>query len=302
MFDPVAFETAFSGGFHHDLERMCRPMVLVGAVLATATWIPFLFLDLRLYPDNPCIVWLRLGLTAVGLIGILLWLFPRLREHSYFILIGMMGYLQLSAAAIVGLVRGEPAYIGGLCLIIMLVPVVPFHKKHSLLLIVANLTVFTVVGFCFGMSFRNNLHFYSLLNVVCAIVLSVVCVIILDWIRRENFRNQLKVQSSNIRLELSEMEIREVNEDLAKMDGRLREKIDELRKAFDEIKTLSGILPICSSCKKIRDDIGYWHQVEVYVRDHTGADFSHSICPECMKKLYPEFEMVSIPSTEGGRT
>ena len=54
-----------------------------------------------------------------------------------------------------------------------------------------------------------------------------------------------------------------------------------------QIKTLRGLLPICSSCKKIRDDQGYWEQIETYVRDHSEADFTHSICPECIKKLYP---------------
>ena len=53
---------------------------------------------------------------------------------------------------------------------------------------------------------------------------------------------------------------------------------------------LRGILPICAHCKKIRDDQGYWSQAEVYVRDHTEAEFSHGICPECIEKLYPEFE------------
>jgi hypothetical protein len=52
---------------------------------------------------------------------------------------------------------------------------------------------------------------------------------------------------------------------------------------------LSGLLPICAACKKIRDDKGYWHQVEEYVRDHSEADFSHSICPDCVRRLYPEF-------------
>ncbi len=58
----------------------------------------------------------------------------------------------------------------------------------------------------------------------------------------------------------------------------------------DEIKTLRGIIPICSSCKNIRDDKGYWQQVEAYVRDRSEAEFSHSICPECFEKLYPEFD------------
>jgi hypothetical protein len=62
-----------------------------------------------------------------------------------------------------------------------------------------------------------------------------------------------------------------------------------LQNAFTEIKQLKGIIPICAECKKIRDDEGFWHQVESYVRDHSEAEFSHGICPECMKKLYPEY-------------
>ena len=61
----------------------------------------------------------------------------------------------------------------------------------------------------------------------------------------------------------------------------------QLKQALGNVKALSGLLPICASCKKIRDDRGYWQQVEVYIRDHSEADFSHSLCPECMEKLYP---------------
>ncbi len=64
--------------------------------------------------------------------------------------------------------------------------------------------------------------------------------------------------------------------------------IVELQEALARIKTLSGLLPICSSCKKIRDDKGYWSQIETYIRDHTEADFSHGICPVCADELYPE--------------
>lgn len=66
--------------------------------------------------------------------------------------------------------------------------------------------------------------------------------------------------------------------------------IGELQRALSEVKTLSGFLPICSSCKKIRDDKGYWNQIEAYLRDHSEAQFSHSVCPECAKKLYPDLD------------
>ena len=68
-----------------------------------------------------------------------------------------------------------------------------------------------------------------------------------------------------------------------------REKvIADLKSALAEVKTLSGLLPICASCKKIRDDTGYWNQIEEYVSKRSEAQFSHSICPECAKILYPD--------------
>lgn len=76
----------------------------------------------------------------------------------------------------------------------------------------------------------------------------------------------------------------------AKANEQERENlIAELQKSLSEIKTLRGIIPICSFCKKIRDDKGYWDQVEVYVRLHTEASFSHGICPECAEMHYGEY-------------
>ncbi|MCB9420665.1 MAG: tetratricopeptide repeat protein [Ardenticatenaceae bacterium] len=62
----------------------------------------------------------------------------------------------------------------------------------------------------------------------------------------------------------------------------------ELQAALEQVKQLSGLLPICANCKKIRDDTGYWQDVAVYIRDHSEAEFSHGICPDCMEELYPE--------------
>ncbi|MBI5215748.1 MAG: PAS domain S-box protein [Ignavibacteriae bacterium] len=70
----------------------------------------------------------------------------------------------------------------------------------------------------------------------------------------------------------------------------LREKlIRDLEQAIYNVKTLTGLLPICASCKKIRDDSGYWNQVEAYLIEHTDLTLTHGICPECMKKLYPQY-------------
>jgi PAS domain S-box-containing protein len=77
-------------------------------------------------------------------------------------------------------------------------------------------------------------------------------------------------------------------------ERKLEQLVDELQHALAEVKTLSGLLPICAACKKIRDDKGYWTQVEVYVREHSDADFTHSICPECARKLYPDFYSTGV--------
>ena len=79
--------------------------------------------------------------------------------------------------------------------------------------------------------------------------------------------------------------------------GRSRDHLEEtvkrrtadLRQALENVKKLSGLLPICSHCKKVRDDEGYWKQIEVFVRDHSDAQFSHGICPECARKNYPKY-------------
>ncbi len=78
-----------------------------------------------------------------------------------------------------------------------------------------------------------------------------------------------------------EMDCRKVRE------GELRQSNDELQKALREVKVLRGLIPICASCKKIRNDGGFWQQLEEYIGEHSEAEFSHGICQPCVKKLYP---------------
>jgi PAS domain S-box-containing protein len=83
-----------------------------------------------------------------------------------------------------------------------------------------------------------------------------------------------------------------VKEDITqrKQTEEEREKlIKELQFALDNVKTLQGLIPICANCKKIRDDTGYWQQVESYIQKHSDAKFTHGICPECAVTLYPDY-------------
>ncbi len=102
-----------------------------------------------------------------------------------------------------------------------------------------------------------------------------------------------------------ERRVKERTADLAKANEQLKLQIEERKKAEEEkekliielknalreVKTLGGLLPICASCKKIRDDKGYWNQLEDYIQKHSEAEFSHSVCPDCAKKLYPDLDI-----------
>jgi ligand-binding sensor domain-containing protein len=86
---------------------------------------------------------------------------------------------------------------------------------------------------------------------------------------------------------------------VARLKARELELSARVEQAVGQIKVLRGLLPICASCKKIRDDSGYWNQMETYVSAHSDVDFSHSICPDCMEKLYPDYAKASKEKTSG---
>jgi len=71
----------------------------------------------------------------------------------------------------------------------------------------------------------------------------------------------------------------------------LKEEHDRLQRALEEIDTLSGLLPLCASCHSVRDDEGYWAQLEAYVQEHTRAQFTHTICPDCAAEIYPDLQL-----------
>ena len=83
-------------------------------------------------------------------------------------------------------------------------------------------------------------------------------------------------------------ELRRRNEKLNDLNAALKKEIEDKNKAEEDRRTLSGFIPICSNCHQIRNDKGYWTKLEQFIRDNSEADFTHSICPGCAKKMYPE--------------
>jgi len=92
-------------------------------------------------------------------------------------------------------------------------------------------------------------------------------------------QRQLAAQNAQLRQEIAERQ---------RVEAEHERLIGQLQEALANIKTLRGLVPICAVCKKIRDDTGYWNQLERYLMTHTEAEFSHGICPECTQRRYPD--------------
>jgi signal transduction histidine kinase len=123
-------------------------------------------------------------------------------------------------------------------------------------------------------------------RLIVASVIILFLVSLLAWYQIHQALNALKMRQQ------AEADLFEYKEQLEiKVENRTAELSNanaELQKALDEIKTLSGIIPICMHCKEIRDDKGSWSQLEKYISEHSEAQFSHGICDKCLKKHYPE--------------
>ena len=97
---------------------------------------------------------------------------------------------------------------------------------------------------------------------------------------------QLEEVLARVKTHLSIRKLQKKLENQLQEEARLNKK---LKSAITKIKVLQELLPVCSNCKKIRDDEGYWHEVTTYIHEHSDIEFTHSICPECKKQLYPKY-------------
>ena len=98
-----------------------------------------------------------------------------------------------------------------------------------------------------------------------------------------------EIREQRQKLEVVNQRLKDDIEQRRQAEAALAQERDNLKQALAQVKTLSGLLPICVHCKQIRNDKGYWEKIEKYISQHSDASFSHSICPECLRRYYPEF-------------
>jgi hypothetical protein len=130
------------------------------------------------------------------------------------------------------------------------------------------------------------------IDLACAISAMAIAIWVNETIKKRMvYRLGVEISErthSQAELRLRNQELEQLNTQLLSTKANLEASNSELERALVDIKQLSGMLPICSSCKKIRNDKGYWEAIEAYLRNHSEVQFSHGICPDCAERLYPD--------------
>lgn len=183
--------------FKEELNRQCNAIVLRGSLLAIFSWPLFIFLDLELHGDVPFIVYLRVGLSVVGLISFLLHFIPFFKKRGYWLLIFIIYYLGMATAWILGLVGADPVYMGGFAIVILIFGLVPLQRIHTLLLLMISLILFTVVGYYKGMELVLPEDTYGLYNLMVSTAIALVSIFIFDKIRVTSYKNAYLLQHTN---------------------------------------------------------------------------------------------------------
>ncbi|OPX34515.1 hypothetical protein B1H10_03580 [candidate division KSB1 bacterium 4484_188] len=147
---------------------------------------------------------------------------------------------------------------------------------------------FTAVEIYISPPFWDTAWFKILVSVSLLLLLVVVYKWRTQRMKHEQRKLEKLVAEKTNQLKEKNLQLSEINENQGKLIEEREKLISELQEAMGKIKTLSGLLPICSHCKKVRDDSGYWKSIELYITEHSEADFSHGICPDCAKELYPD--------------
>jgi len=158
-------------------------------------------------------------------------------------------------------------------------------RKYALPIVILYLT-YTILLFTYKFINTQEISSVAFYNITVYLILQTAFIYFYELTRKEaetKLKEEIKVRKEAREELLKEIEIRK------KTEIQNRELIEDLKKSMNEIKQLSSFLPICSSCKKVRDDNGYWKKIEHYVSKHSNTEFSHSLCPTCVNKLYPEF-------------
>lgn len=180
--------------FSKELNYQCGRILFFASLITMVAWLPYIYLDLRLHPEEPLLPVIRIGMSAVSLIVFILYMSRRFPDCNLLFLYIIGAYLAISCGLITALTKADPVYMGGNVFILTLLAVVPVKRRAALFVVAAALAVFSIVGFLKGISFRELPAQYSLLNLFSAAVVAILFIYLLDNTRYASWLKSKKIE------------------------------------------------------------------------------------------------------------
>jgi len=274
--------------FKAELNRLSNAVVMPCVIMAIFSWILYIPLDKVLYPEFRLIVYLRLGLCLTGLVSFALHFTPYFKKNGHILVYIIMYYVEYATAVILGIVPtsavNKSVYMGGFCIIILIVGLVPIQKFHAFFLLFSTLVIFLIVGYHYNITFKTSKELYGLYNVLISIAASIAAISFLDRIRKDSYEKSLVIYQTNeelkkankLRRELLEIAAHDLKDPLQVIIGYTdllltkfqedRFAVEKLRKMYRStnqmVKLITGLLEIASiesgklELNKVEVDVG----------------------------------------------
>lgn len=247
------FEYKHPPTYDEELDNQCRLALRGAAILGMLAWLPYIPLDKMLIPEYyPLALTLRAGFTILSALIMLFSLMPKwwpakppkfMKYRHYFLLMLQLTYLSVATGVLEGLAKGNPAYIGGYCIVIMLLVMTPVKVRHFMLMVFSSLIAFLVVGLNADLTFDTPDKIYSLLNLCITIPTAMLCAIILGLIRKHSYSKNRIIQKKvdermNALMEQKGLSKRETEVLTLLLDGKSNSEIEhQLFIAISTVKT-----------------------------------------------------------------
>ncbi|MCK5058645.1 MAG: hypothetical protein KAT34_18470 [Candidatus Aminicenantes bacterium] len=226
--------------FRAELNRQCNLMLVPAAIVAIFSWLPYIPLDMSLFSEIRVIILFRLGFTLLGIVILILHFTPFFKNKNYWLLFSLICYLELASPVIAGLVKADSAYMTGYAMLVLLIPLLPFNKIHSITMMSSSLFLFIAIGFFSKINFDTWGEIYGLNNLAAATLVSFIGIFVLDNIRKVGYEKNKLNYLTNMKLKVATMDIFQINEELKTADT-FKSKLLEIA-AHDLRNPLQGII------------------------------------------------------------
>jgi PAS domain S-box-containing protein len=198
--------------FHEELNDQCGRILFIISLIATFAFLTYIPIDRQLYPGEPLIVALRIGLSLMGLTVLFLQGFKRFRRYSLLFLLILSAYIEIATGLITGLTKADPTYLGGYLLVITLLALLPIPRRAAWSILAVSLLAFLAAGFAKGMHFYSARSLYSLNDLLSAVLVVAFFIYLLDRLRFNNWENRFNSWGKSKEIEQQNEALREREE------------------------------------------------------------------------------------------